>query len=290
MDKIEGDVPCIMGEKFGELEIWNVLVQLFVLGLICHILHNIMQNILGMDLNVVWIATFYIFAPFIMIRSLRMNGVDAEVIGEPSVQHVPWILLISIKFLLILFSWLSQSVGVPLASLVYPKIYTEVLSLLSEHTHVSADVNSILMLIISFTFVPIFEELLFRGYLLNKWRDKIGLGKAIIMSSLLFACVHFDIMLFLGYFASGIFYSLVYLRTKRLIVPIILHSLTNLVSSFTTFLPSLPLTSIEELQSALLVALIVYLMLIPIIAFILYRFYKHTAKMSPHQLNMKKSS
>lgn len=92
MDKLEGDVPCFMGEKFGELKIWIVLVQLIVLGLICHILHNVMQSILGMDLNVVLIATFYISALFIMKRSLRMNGIYSEVIGELSVQHVPCLL------------------------------------------------------------------------------------------------------------------------------------------------------------------------------------------------------
>jgi len=90
----------------------------------------------------------------------------------------------------------------------------------------------------------LFEEVLFRGLvlklLLGAFGDsKNGIIKAVIISSLLFGIVHignaiagagllptiFNIM---GAALVGVFYAALYIRTKNLLVVIILHAITNL--------------------------------------------------------------
>ena len=73
---------------------------------------------------------------------------------------------------------------------------------------------------------PVLEEVLFRGILLTRWSVRWGTGRAILLSSGLFAILHPDP---LGAFAFGVVASLLYLRTRTLIVPIACHFLHNAV-------------------------------------------------------------
>jgi hypothetical protein len=277
-----------MREKsnFENIKSWVILLKILGLVLICSVIFNMIQRIIGIDLTFLMWATIYILSLYILLHSLRINDISVKkIMGELSLANVPWMALISIKIFLILFSWLSQSVWGPLVAIFYPEIYTEVFtSFLEEESVNTADFN-MMMLIISFTLAPIFEEFLFRGYLLNKWGAKIGILKAMVASSLLFAFLHFDILVLLAYFAIGVFYSLIYLKTKKLIVPIILHSLTNLISSVSVFFPSFNLTSVEALEHVVIVSAIIYIILIPTIVFILYSIYKRISISLPYEYN-----
>lgn len=71
---------------------------------------------------------------------------------------------------------------------------------------------------------PIVEEILFRGFLLNRWWMKYGLRKAIAMTSLLFGLGHFDVI---GGVIFGIVTSMIYVRTRSLASPIIVHMSNN---------------------------------------------------------------
>ena len=83
-------------------------------------------------------------------------------------------------------------------------------------------INGFLMVILA----PVLEELIFRGFLLNRWQAKYGTNKAIIFSSLIFALVHVEI---LGGFVFATLLSLIYLKTKSLIGPIIVHMANNAI-------------------------------------------------------------
>jgi CAAX protease family protein len=73
---------------------------------------------------------------------------------------------------------------------------------------------------------PVVEELLFRGLLLNRWIRKWWVGRAVFVSSLLFAFLHTD---HLGSFVHGYVFSIYYLQTRSLKVPIIIHSMNNAI-------------------------------------------------------------
>lgn len=100
-------------------------------------------------------------------------------------------------------------------------------------------------LIGTFLFVGITEELVFRGWLLNALVRKTSKAKAIAISSLLFLCVHFPIWIrmgiFIQIFTSGSFltvvilsiiFSVLFLKSKNIIVPIFIHMLWDLILLF----------------------------------------------------------
>lgn len=83
-------------------------------------------------------------------------------------------------------------------------------------------------------FATLSEELFFRGLLLNyikQFSGKYGTVIALVLSSLIFGVTHlgkFAISMFLLSTIAGIFYGLVYIRTKNLMCAAIIHTLTNL--------------------------------------------------------------
>ena len=73
---------------------------------------------------------------------------------------------------------------------------------------------------------PIVEELFFRGYLLHRFTRKWNVNRAIWVSSILFAILHADMLATLVFALAA---SVLYLRTRSLLVPIALHLMNNLV-------------------------------------------------------------
>ncbi len=98
---------------------------------------------------------------------------------------------------------------------------------------------------------PIVEEILFRGFLLNRWWMKYGLRKAIAMTSLLFGLMHVNVI---GGLIFGIVASMIYVRTRSLAGPIIVHMSNNALVGILLMgegngAAELPETSLAEFQS-----------------------------------------
>jgi membrane protease YdiL (CAAX protease family) len=71
---------------------------------------------------------------------------------------------------------------------------------------------------------PVAEEFVFRGLLLPAWAARYGERVAVVLSSAVFAAMHFDP---LGSFVFSVVASLAFLRTGRLWVPILVHAANN---------------------------------------------------------------
>lgn len=72
----------------------------------------------------------------------------------------------------------------------------------------------------------IFEELIFRGVILNGYK-KLGILPAMVVSSLLFALIHGSIQQFLFPFLFGLILSFVAIKTGSVIAPMIIHFINN---------------------------------------------------------------
>ena len=78
---------------------------------------------------------------------------------------------------------------------------------------------------------PVVEELLFRGFLLHRWARRWGTPSAVVASSALFAVLHGE---WIGHFLFGVAMAALYLRTRRLWMPIAAHAINNgVVALFT---------------------------------------------------------
>ncbi|MBW4615139.1 MAG: CPBP family intramembrane metalloprotease [Desmonostoc vinosum HA7617-LM4] len=74
---------------------------------------------------------------------------------------------------------------------------------------------------------PIFEEILFRGFLLPSLTRYFPVWGSIMISSLLFAIAHLSLSEILPLTALGIILGIVYTRSRNLLAPMLLHSLWN---------------------------------------------------------------
>lgn len=96
-------------------------------------------------------------------------------------------------------------------------------------------VNGIVSVVVVGLFVPIAEEILFRGviqtYLVRKWGAIIG----IVVTSFWFALMHVDIALFIPLFVIGLGLGFVRHQYQSIWGAILLHSLNNLASALQYF-------------------------------------------------------
>ncbi|MCQ6268236.1 CPBP family intramembrane metalloprotease [Fictibacillus sp. WQ 8-8] len=74
---------------------------------------------------------------------------------------------------------------------------------------------------------PILEEIIFRKIIFGSLYKRFNFVIAALISSLIFAAVHFDFTHLLVYTAMGFVFAFLYVRTKRLLVPIVAHVSMN---------------------------------------------------------------
>lgn len=82
---------------------------------------------------------------------------------------------------------------------------------------------------------PIFEELLYRGVLLNGLLRKYNFKKAIIYSSLIFAIAHMNLPQGINAFCIGIIIGIVYYYTKSLYICMLMHFANNFLVNFIVY-------------------------------------------------------
>lgn len=74
---------------------------------------------------------------------------------------------------------------------------------------------------------PLWEEIMFRGFLLPSLARSMAPGMAVVVTSTVFASVHFTKEGFLPLLLLGSVFGSAYLKTKNLLPAIVLHSLWN---------------------------------------------------------------
>jgi membrane protease YdiL (CAAX protease family) len=87
----------------------------------------------------------------------------------------------------------------------------------------------ILPIIMASVLAPIGEEFLFRGFIYPIFRKRTGVVAAIILSSILFAGLHFDLVRLIPLAAGGAGLAWLYERSGSLITPVVAHSVWNTI-------------------------------------------------------------
>lgn len=83
---------------------------------------------------------------------------------------------------------------------------------------------------------PAVEEILMRGYVLGGLQNRYGIIIALLISSILFALMHFNMVQTLSAFICGLILGLLYINTGSIFCCILAHSLYNAISYFTSIL------------------------------------------------------
>ncbi len=105
--------------------------------------------------------------------------------------------------------------------------------------------NALLIAIMTIVFAPIVEEVVFR-YGMISFKDRTSKTTTLLISSLLFGFIHVagalqsgnidDLTFIIVYFSLGIVLGLSYLKTEKLIYPILIHALYNGLSILLMYL------------------------------------------------------
>ncbi len=180
---------------------------------------------------------FYMFAVIALwIVSRRAGGLDWTALGSaPYIREAFTYILFSVPLIGIAFAGFYL-VYLPL-SYVAPDIVTWLI--LDTPTgldwrsgpdeFIGVGLNIVLIVVIA----PVVEEVLFRGFLLNRWWGKYGFRRAAIFSSLAFGLFHVE---FVGAMIFGVALSVIYARTRSLICTIIVHVANNAIACFAILL------------------------------------------------------
>ncbi len=114
--------------------------------------------------------------------------------------------------------------------------------------------NIITTLITTGIIGPIIEELMFRGIIYNELKVKLSPMKAIILTTLFFAIIHFNILQIIYTFALGFLFIFFYEKYKDIKASIILHASLNITT--TLFLPLLTTNNFIINYSIFIVSLV----------------------------------
>jgi membrane protease YdiL (CAAX protease family) len=90
-------------------------------------------------------------------------------------------------------------------------------------------------IIVGVIFAPIVEELFFRGFLFQGFRQKYGWSNGILLSSAIFAAAHLDLVALIPTFILGALLAYMYHRTNSVWPGIILHVLINAMGLFAAY-------------------------------------------------------
>lgn len=86
---------------------------------------------------------------------------------------------------------------------------------------------------------PIIEEILMRGFVLGGLKNTYGIPAALLLSSALFALLHFNMVQTLSAFVCGILLGLLYLKTDSIFCCIVAHCGYNFISYIAMVYPLL---------------------------------------------------
>jgi membrane protease YdiL (CAAX protease family) len=107
---------------------------------------------------------------------------------------------------------------------------------LSFQRNGGAESLAITQILYAVVLAPVFEEILFRGFLYRGWEQtRLGNAGTIVVSSLLFSAahVHYELWFAFAYaFCLGLLFGWLRRRTGGIVIPILLHATVNAGNEF----------------------------------------------------------
>ncbi len=93
-----------------------------------------------------------------------------------------------------------------------------------------AGVSPVMALIVIALIPAVCEELLFRGYLFSSFKGKKGKVAAVIVTSILFSVIHFDMYKMAPLFIMALAFGYITAKTDSVVIPMIFHFINNSMS------------------------------------------------------------
>lgn len=260
---------------FSKIGLYYLIFGIFALAvqiIAVNVLATVDYSLLN-DINILTIvsAVCNYVLPFPVLYYL-IRKIDSQKIEKENIGFKRFLLYLSITFTVM---WIGNIVGLLLTSAIGLAFQTEIANPVEQLIN-SSDIwlNLILISVLG----PIFEEIFFRKFLIDR-TIKYGARVSIILSAVLFGFFHGNLnQLFYALLLGG-FFAYVYIRTGKIIYPIILHIIVNLMGSVVSLfvvesaqaLISNTYTSADIALIAIYAAVILIAFLVGIIGLSMYR-------------------
>ncbi|MED0968758.1 type II CAAX endopeptidase family protein [Bacillus paramycoides] len=171
------------------------------------------------------LSVLYVIPVLLFYKYCRKHSVnfDGTFFTKPSVISIKIIVMPVVMLLVFQLGCLMA-----LAVIIWSFSSVELATASVAKTKETGDVLQLWIRCIVVAFIaPIAEEILFRGYLLRKLHLKFSMKTSVIISSIIFGILHlqatFSAILF------GIVMCLLYIKSRSLILPIIVHMISNIL-------------------------------------------------------------
>ena len=191
--------------------------------IIFHIIGNGFEIVNNINFRLVISSICNYILPFPILLFL-MKKLESEKLEKESLSITSFLLYFCISFTLMI---IGNLIGIGVTSLIGTAIQSDIANPIQTLIN-SSDI--LLNLIIISIIGPIFEELFFRKLLIDR-TIKYGAKISIILSATLFGLMHGNLNQFFYAFLLGGFFSYTYIKTGKIIYPILLHICLNLMGS-----------------------------------------------------------
>ncbi len=177
-----------------------------------------------------------------ILRRLKKSDIKIKfLMGNESIKNLPWLELLIIFYGIESLMRGISNITIYFVNLIYPDSTiqaiekTQNLYAYNQDFSVSNIFCYAVLIIYVIIIAPIIEEFVFRGVLLHRFAAKWGINVSILLSTFLFGAIHANIYsIAIG--ISFIFISLLYIKTKNLIITMIFHSMHNAIFLITLFI------------------------------------------------------
>ncbi|KAA0766963.1 CPBP family intramembrane glutamic endopeptidase [Bacillus sp. SH5-2] len=218
-----------------------------IIGLFLTIIPLELSNVSDNTLEVITqITVFFVFPLFwLYVKANKNNVVFQSFFDKPG--RLPWGLIVLAMIMGMIFSVGISHIQFYILAHTLPNFLVTML----EGGNV-INMSNVYMTIFTFisacVLAPIMEEVIFRGFFLQRMAYKWGIKRAVIVSSLIFGLGHFDVI---GAFMFGVIMCLLYIKTKNIWTNIAVHALNNLIATSMQFVggEGSDAISITELQA-----------------------------------------
>ncbi|WP_247739023.1 CPBP family intramembrane glutamic endopeptidase [Bacillus sp. 165] len=165
---------------------------------------------------------FFAFPLLWLYYKSRKNNVKFQsYYTKPS--KFDWKLVIIATVMGMIFSFGISTVEFYAVSFIIPDLVLDTLNELNVIDHSTIWMTLFTIISVS-VYAPIMEETIFRGFFLHRMSRKWSIKRAMIVSSILFGLGHANII---GAAVFGIVMCLLYIKTRSLLMPMIVHALNN---------------------------------------------------------------
>lgn len=219
----------------------------------------------------------------------RRNGLPlGPLLGAFPPAH-PWFRLIAWVLAMLGFSWGGFILSMSALALAAPQSVESILqqingqgTMVPSQGAVGVRLLSVLTLVVA---APIVEELLFRGFLLQRWAVKWGIRPAILVSSILFGLLHVNPI---GLTMFGLMMAVIYIRSRQLWVTILAHSFNNAIAVLLGALGNesssgaAAVLTLQILQDAWVIGVILVGITLPSLMFYLYQNWPASQAVTPY--------